>query len=73
VGDGWTVEGQPQFDAGQNAWWQIPSVPSIVEALEKAYDAGKGRSTKAVEFAKQFDVEKVWQENWLPVLDRLIK
>lgn len=73
LGDGWAVEGQPQFDAGQNAWWKIPSVPSIVEALEQAYAAGKGRSDKAVEFAKAFDVEKVWKDNWLPVLDRLIK
>ena len=73
LGDGWAVEGQPQFDAGQNAWWKIPSVPSIVEALEQAYAAGKGRSDKAVEFAKSFDVEKVWKDNWLPVLDRLTK
>lgn len=68
--DGWLVEGQPQYDSGQDAWWQIPNVPSIVEALEQAYKAGKGRSQISIDFAAQFDVENVWQKHWLPILRR---
>lgn len=66
--DGWVVEGQPQYDSGQDAWWQIPNVPSIVEALEQAYKMGKGRSQIAIDFASDFDVDKVWSKYWLPIL-----
>ena len=66
--DGWTVSGQPSWDSGQDAWWQIPNVPSIVAALEDAYKLGKGRSQVGINFAKQFDVETVWSKYWLPIL-----
>lgn len=71
--DGWLVDGQPTWDASQNAWWQTPSIPSIVNALELAYEAGKTRSTKSVEFASKFDVSYVWDTYWLPLLKNLIK
>lgn len=70
--DSWMVEGQPMWDAGQNAIWQTPLVPSIVNALEEAYQAERGISQVAVDFAKQFDVETVWTKHWLPVIDRLL-
>jgi glycosyltransferase involved in cell wall biosynthesis len=70
--DSWMVEGQPMWDAGQNAIWQVPLVPSIVNALEEAYQAKRGTSQVAVDFAKQFDVETVWQKHWLPVIGRLL-
>ena len=73
VGDGWVVSGQPLYDPAQHSFWTIPSVPEIVEALEQAYAKGKGKSAKAVEFAQAFDHEKVWQENWMPVLKKLLK
>ena len=73
VGDGWVVGGQPLYDPAQHSFWNIPSVPEIVEALELAYTRGKGKSAKAVEFAQAFDHEKVWQENWMPVLKNLLK
>lgn len=66
--DSWLVDGTPSWDAGQNAWWQVPSVPSIVEALEQAYNAGKGKSSAAVDFAKDFDVDTVWHRDWMPLL-----
>jgi glycosyltransferase involved in cell wall biosynthesis len=69
--DGWLVEGQPQWDSGQSAWWQIPNVPSIVAALEEAYKLGKGRSQVAIDFAKQFDVDTVWDKHWMPILERI--
>ena len=70
--DGWLVEGQPMWDAGQDAIWTTPSVPSIVEALEQAYKADRGPSKVAMDFAKDFDVETVWGKYWLPTLDRLL-
>ena len=71
--DSWLVSGQPQYDSGQNAWWQIPNVPSIVAALEEAYKLGKGRSQIAIDFAKQFEVETVWEKYWKPILERTFK
>jgi glycosyltransferase involved in cell wall biosynthesis len=70
--DGWKVDGQPQWDPGQSAWWRIPNVPSIVAALDEAYNLGKGRSEKAIEFAKEFDVENVWKKYWVPTLKKLL-
>lgn len=69
--DGWLVDGQPSWDASQKAWWQIPSVPSIVKALEEAYDQGKGRSQKAIDFAAEFDIQRVWEKHWLPILRKI--
>jgi glycosyltransferase involved in cell wall biosynthesis len=66
--DSWLVAGQPSWDSGQDAWWQIPNVPSIVAALEEAYSLGKGRSQIAIDFASDFDVDKVWSKYWLPIL-----
>jgi glycosyltransferase involved in cell wall biosynthesis len=73
VGDGWTIGGQPLYDPSQNSFWHIPAVPEIYAALEEAYKRGKGKSAKAIEFAQQFDHEKVWQNNWMPVLRKLTK
>lgn len=73
VGEGWLVGGQPLYDNAQGAFFTIPSVPQIVDALEKAYERGKTKSDKAIEFAQQFDHEVVWKEHWLPVLDKLLK
>lgn len=66
--DGWLVDGQPQWDNSQSAWWQIPNVSSIVKALNEAYDAPRERSEVARKFAKQFDVDKVWYDSWMPFL-----
>jgi len=73
VGDGWVVNGQPLYDPAQHSFFSIPSVPEIYTALEEAYKRGKGKSAKAIEFAQAFDHEKVWKENWLPVLKKLLK
>jgi glycosyltransferase involved in cell wall biosynthesis len=73
VGDGWVISGQPLYDPAQHSFWHVPSVPEIVEALEQAYARGKGKSAKAVEFAQAYDHEKVWQQNWIPILRKLLK
>jgi glycosyltransferase involved in cell wall biosynthesis len=72
VGEGWLVGGQPLWDDSQKAYFNIPAVPQIVDALENAYNRGKGRSEKAIDFAKKFDHEVVWQNNWMPVLKKLL-
>jgi glycosyltransferase involved in cell wall biosynthesis len=71
--DGWLVEGQPTWDAGQNAWWSTPLVPSIVSALEEAFAVGISRSKVAQDFAAGFDADLVWERDWLPVLGRLLE
>jgi glycosyltransferase involved in cell wall biosynthesis len=70
--DSWLVDGQPSWDAGQNAWWQVPLIPSIVNALEEAYKLRGTRSQESIDFVKQFDVESVWTYHWLPVLKKLL-
>ena len=64
--DSFKVVGQPFWDAPQSSFFQIPVLASLVEALEKAYKADRDHSTLAREFALQFDVEKVWEDHWLP-------
>ena len=71
--DSWLTDGQPTWDAGQDAWWQTPSIPSLVNALKESYNAPRGQSQIAIDFAKQFDIETVWQNHWLPVLTKLLK
>lgn len=71
--DGWKVEGMPQWDAGQEATWVVPSVPSIVNALEQAYQAERGPSQASIDFASNFDVDLVWDKHWVPVLNKLLK
>lgn len=67
--DCFVVEGQLQWDSGQDAWWSVPIVGSIVEALRLAYDAPRERSEASIKFAKAFDVESVWDEYWIPALN----
>jgi glycosyltransferase involved in cell wall biosynthesis len=69
--DSFLVAGQPFWDEAQTAWFSIPSIASIKDALLQAYEARTGKpSEKSIEFAKDFDVEKVWQERWMPLLKR---
>jgi glycosyltransferase involved in cell wall biosynthesis len=71
--DSWLIDGQPAWDAGQDAWWQTPSVPSLVNALIQSHAAPRGVSDEAEGFAAQFDVETVWERHWMPVLTKLLK
>jgi hypothetical protein len=50
-----------------------PNVSSLVNALEESYKAERGTSQIAIDFASQFDVEKVWTDHWLPILRKLLK
>ena len=68
VGDGWRIDGQPQWDAPQKAWFHVPNVESIVSALEEAYQQGRIRSQKAQDFAAAYEADRVWAEHWRPIL-----
>ena len=71
VGDGWICEGQPVWDDAQKSWWLTPSVPSIIENLEAAYQRGQGRSAEAIKFAKAYDADTVYRDYWVPALEVL--
>lgn len=71
--DCFLVDGQPFWDEAQKSWFTIPSVPSIVSALEAAHKAPRGVSEASIEFAQQFDVDYVWDKYWLPVIEKLSK
>jgi glycosyltransferase involved in cell wall biosynthesis len=66
--DGWLLQGIPFWDEPQKAWWSIPLVDSIHNALVEAYKADRGPSKVARDFASQFDAERVWKWGWLPFL-----
>lgn len=63
----WLVEGQPFWDNPQSSFYQIPLIPSIVGALKMAYESERGTDQVSIDFAKQFETEKVWNESWLPL------
>jgi glycosyltransferase involved in cell wall biosynthesis len=73
VGHGWIVDGQPDWDPMQRSWWITPNINTIVEALEQAYANGKGTSTKAIEFAANYDCDVVYKNHWRPALELLTK
>jgi glycosyltransferase involved in cell wall biosynthesis len=70
--DAITVSGQPWWDATQQAWWQIPSVPQMVDAMVEAYRRGHYRSHNATSWVREhYDADVVFEAHWRPVLARL--
>lgn len=72
-GDGWLIGGQPYWDAPQKSWFHIPSVPEIVDALEQAYNRGRGVSQKAIDFAKAYEADFVYENEWKPTLNNIFQ
>jgi glycosyltransferase involved in cell wall biosynthesis len=70
--DSWKIDGQPFWDEAQASFFSIPSLNGIIGALEKAYHE-RGFSQTSVDFAKQFDVDHVWVNSWMPLLKELFK
>ena len=70
-GDGWKIGGQPLWDAPQKSFFHIPNVPEIVEALTQSYNRSRGPSQKAIDFAKQYDADLVYDTQWKPTLDSI--
>lgn len=71
VGGGWIVEGQPFWDAIQDAWFCIPNVQAIVNALEVAYTADPLVPAMARKKALEYDADTVYTEQWRPLLAQL--
>jgi glycosyltransferase involved in cell wall biosynthesis len=71
-GAGWLVDGDRFWDETQAAWQKIARVNEIHQALENAYKQAAGMSEKAAAFGARFDVDRVMQDEWLPVLDRVL-
>jgi glycosyltransferase involved in cell wall biosynthesis len=69
-GAGWRVKYQPWFDHFQASWLATPLVASIHAQLEAAYAARGDAALRAhaVEFAQQYDADRVYAEHWRPVL-----
>ena len=71
VGDGWTVEGQPWWDAAQKSWFFTPNVPDIVNALKSAYNAPRSRSEDAITHALGYGADQVFEQYWKPTMKEL--
>ena len=70
VGSGWAIDGTPDWDEGQGAWFHIPSVGGIVDALNEAY-AGEGNPTNARNKALEYDHDLVYAKHWRPIIAEL--
>jgi hypothetical protein len=66
------VNGQPFWDAGQHAWFNVPLVYGIVDALEEAYQRGRKKFPDTIAFASQYDANKVYAECWQPLIEKLV-
>jgi glycosyltransferase involved in cell wall biosynthesis len=75
VGDGWKIPGQPLWDAAQSAWFQIPNVHAIVNALNEAYERkGEKTSTTARQFVvDNYNADMVYDQMWRPLFNDLVK
>lgn len=69
--DCWLVEGQPEWDPAQRAWWFRPHVSSIVNALEASYQ-NAGHSKACVEKASEYAADRVILDAWRPVIDAAV-
>jgi glycosyltransferase involved in cell wall biosynthesis len=72
VGEGWLVDCQPYWDPMQRAFFTTPLIPSIVDALEKAYQKGRSRSQQAIDFALLYDADTIFESHWKPVMNKLL-
>lgn len=74
VGAGWLVEGVKTY-TGIGSWQLKPSVPDIVEALERAYEhAGEQAfAVKARDKALTYDADKVLDDYLLPALSEAMQ
>lgn len=70
---GWLVGGDRWWDGVQMAFAIMPSVSSILERLEEAYEnrGNEQLRTDAVEFAQTYDADRVAELYWKPALEEL--
>jgi glycosyltransferase involved in cell wall biosynthesis len=75
-GAGWLVSGRREWEDGHCAWWCDPDEDDILDAYEAAWQAREdgqmealGKSARA--FAMQYDVDLVFEQYMIPVLDAI--
>jgi glycosyltransferase involved in cell wall biosynthesis len=70
TGAGWTVEGEPFWNAAHQSWWCKPHVDEIANAYEEAYQEARSPEmrAKAREFALGYDANSVLTQYWIPAL-----
>ena len=70
---GWLVSGDRWWDGAQMGWAIMPSVDSIYECLEAAYESRGDQKLKdkAVEFAQTYDADRITELYWKPALEAL--
>lgn len=68
----WLVDGQPLWDATQDAWFNTPSVPGIVDALRLAYQQ-RGQDTQpTIDWVQKYAAETVFNIYWQPLIQKLL-
>ena len=72
---GWLVDGDPWWDALQESFAFVPSIGSIVAALEAAYESRNDQALRdaAAAFARGYDADRVTEEFWVPALEQLAR
>jgi glycosyltransferase involved in cell wall biosynthesis len=72
VGAGWKVRGQAEWDPTQSASYLQPFTHDVLAKLHEAHDADlEAMQQQAIEFAARYDVDRVFDEFWLPALAEL--
>jgi glycosyltransferase involved in cell wall biosynthesis len=66
--DSYLIPGQPFWDEKQLSFFEIPQIGAIVNGLKLAYEQPRGTSQVSIEFASQFDNERVWRWYWEPFI-----
>lgn len=70
---GWLVSGDKWWDGAQMAFALMPSVDSILERLEEAYESrgDPAQRDAAIELAQTYDADRVAELYWKPALEEL--
>jgi glycosyltransferase involved in cell wall biosynthesis len=71
VGDGWLCRTQPFWDHAQKAFFHTPITESILECLEKAWEAPRTTSQDALNHAKHYQANEVFNTHWKPIMGLL--
>lgn len=72
-GPGWTVGGEPFYNAKHDAWWLKPGVKAIAQAYEKAFKLAASKRQAAREFAMAYDADAVLLDYFKPALDAIME
>ena len=71
----WLVDGEPFYNPGSASQWKKPAVSEILARFRDAYAAkgDLGLRHRCREFALAYDADRVFEEQWTPVLEKLGK